>query len=297
MKRVEPGIYALAVGESGPGSSERKIGALLIDAGKLRPEDAEAVLALQREQGLRFGNAAVKLGLLTEADIQQVLSRQFNYPYLSRGEGGLAKELIAAYQPFSEPVERLRALRSQLMLRWFGAEHQHKCLAVVSADEREGRSWLAANLAVVFSQLGERTLLIDGDMRRPTQDKIFNLESAVGLSTMLSGRSDRQAVQRISGFVDLSVLPAGPIPPNPHELLGRAQFGTLVRELSAQFDVVLMDTPPAARSADAQMLASACGGAMLVTRKNKTHTRAARKVVAELTGTAIQMVGAVVNEF
>jgi len=108
-----------AFGRPGDGNS---IGALLVDAGKLSLDDAERVLRLQREQKLRFGEAAVQLGLVGPADIEVALSQQFEYPYLRPDDPALDAELIAAYQPFGQQVEALRGLRSQLMLRWFNAE-------------------------------------------------------------------------------------------------------------------------------------------------------------------------------
>ncbi|TMH13144.1 MAG: chain length determinant protein tyrosine kinase EpsG, partial [Betaproteobacteria bacterium] len=179
----------VSVAASAP-RANRSIGAILMDSGVLSPEDAERILLFQKEHGLRFGEAAIRLGLLSEADIQFALSRQFSYAYLRTmgDKKPLSDELVAAYQPFSPRVEQLRAIRSQLMLRWFDKAEQRQVMTVVGTEPGEGRSYLAANLAVVFSQLGERTLLIDADMRRPRQHELFLLQNKVGLSTVLSGR-------------------------------------------------------------------------------------------------------------
>jgi len=210
-------------------SASRSIGAILIDTGRLTPESAERILKLQKEQGLRFGDAAIQLGLLTETDIQRALSRQYDYPYLMPGDDRVSEEVVAAFKPFSPIVEQLRALRSQLMLRWIDAEAGHKTLAVVSAGRGEGRSFTAANLAVVFSQLGERTLLIDADLRNPRQHQLFNLENRIGLSSVLAGRAELpETIVRIPGLIDLSVLPAGATPPNPQELLSRPGCGRFI---------------------------------------------------------------------
>ena len=177
---------------SGTPRVSRSLGGILIDSGLLKPEDAERVLLLQKEQNMRFGDAAVRLGLLTEADVQYALSRQFAYAYLRKTPGNkkpVSDELVAAYEPFSPRVEQLRAIRSQLMLRWFDKADQRQALTIVGAERGEGRSHLAANLAVVFSQLGERTLLIDADMRHPRQHELFYLENKIGFSTVLSGRN------------------------------------------------------------------------------------------------------------
>ena len=111
--------------------ADSSMGALLLDSGKLTPESAERVLRMQKDLGIRFGEAAVRLGLVSEDDIQQVLARQFSSPYLQKGQAGLSPKLIAAYEPFSQQVEALRAIRSQLMLRWFA--RGRRALAIVGA--------------------------------------------------------------------------------------------------------------------------------------------------------------------
>ncbi len=274
---------------------EQTLGKLLLDAGKLAPQDAERVLRLQKEENLRFGEAAIKLGLITEGDLSQALARQFEYPYLSSGEGGFSPDLVAAYQPFGPQVEQLRALRSQLMLRWFAAGH--KTLAIVGVNAGEGASYLAANLAVVFSQLGERTLLIDADLRSPRQHSIFNLGNRQGLSDMLVGRASHAAVVRIPAFVDLSVLTAGTVPPNPAELLSRATLQILLEDFAGRYDVILIDTPPAGMNADALTVAARAAGAMLVLRQNHTRLTAAAAHRAQMSGAGAELVGTVLNQF
>lgn len=276
----------------------RSIGALLMDAGRLTPEAAERILKLQKEKGLRFGEAAIELGLLTEADIQYALSRQFDYPYLMPGDDSVGDEVIAAFKPFSPAVERLRALRSQLMLRCFDPDSDSRTLAIVSPDNGEGRSFLAANLGVVFSQLGERTLLIDADLRRPRQHEIFCLGNQAGLSALLSERIDiDHAIVRIPNLLGLSVLPAGAMPPNPQELLSRSSFSSLLRTARERFDVVLIDTPARSSGADVETIASRAGGALAVSRKHFTSSRHLQVLVESLRHAGAPVVGAVLNEF
>ena len=294
---ADSNVNPALAGSAAPKRGERAIGAILIDAGRLKPEDAERILRLQREKGLRFGDAAIPLGLLTQADIEFALSRQFDYPYLLRGESAVSEDLVAAYAPFSPQVEALRAVRSQLMLRWFDSDPAHKVLAVVSAERNEGRSFIAANLAVVFSQLGEHTLLIDADMRNPCQHKLFSLDNRAGLSAVLSGRGGPEVIQRVNALVDLSVLPAGAVPPNPAELLARSPFPRLLHDLVAQFDVIIFDTPAAAESAETQTIAVRAGAALIVARKNATRISQVRGVADSLVDAKAIVVGTVLNEF
>ena len=273
------------------------MGAVLVEAGRLRAVDIEHILFRQLEQkGLRFGEAGKELGLLTQIDVEFALARQFDYPYLQRGESGISEEVIAAYDPFSPQVEALRALRTQLMLRWFD-EPAHKVLAIVSATRHEGRSYVAANLAVVFSQLGLRTVLIDADLRNPRQHQLFDLHGGPGLSAMLSGRASLEAVQQVASLHDLSVLPAGVMPPNPQELIARPAFAQLLNRLVEHVDVVILDSPAAAESADAQTLAVRAGAALLVARRKVTRMSLAKRVAESVLQAKGTIVGAAFNDF
>lgn len=275
--------------------SDRSIGAILVDAGRLSTINAERILRVQKEKNKLFGDAALELGLLTQDDIQFALSHQFNYPYLAANDVSLSAELIAAYQPFSPAVEQLRALRSQLMLRWFDNKTQRNALTIVSPGAREGRSFIAANLAVVFSQLGERVLLIDADLRKPRQHVLFKLGNHAGLSAVLSGRAGQEAVVRVAPLLGLSVLPAGSVPPNPQELLGRPGFTELLDTVSKQFDVIIIDTPAAREFADAQTVAVRAGGALVLAQQNRTSASALTQLTRSLQQSGATLVGSVLN--
>jgi len=278
-----------------PRTADSSIGALLLSLGKITPESAERVLRMQKELGIRFGEAAQRLGLVTEADIQQVLARQFDYPYLQQGEGKYSDKLIAAYQPFSPQVETLRAIRSQLMLRWMALGR--KSLVVVGVNDGDGTSLFAANLAVVFSQLGEQTLLVDANLRNPSQHEIFGMEGRQGLSDILAGRAERDVITRIESFVDLSVLGAGTLPPNPQELLSRPAFSTLRAELEATYDVVLYDSAAFSLGSDALALAARTGGVLLVARKNHTPVADINAMTEQMLHSGAQVIGSVLVDF
>src|SRR2546427_7885621 len=227
-------------------ATERRLGAVLVHAGRLQPQDVEHILQLQRQKGLRFGDAGKEVGVLTQADIEFALARQFDHPYLRRGESKVSEEVVAAYEPFSTQVEALRAVRAQLMLRWLDSEPASKALAILSAAREEGRSFIAANLAVVFAQLGARTLLIDADLRQPCLHRLFGLDNRAGLSAVLSRRAAAfEVLQRVAPLPNLSVLPAGAPPPRPQDLLARPMFAQLLPQLPAPADLLLPDCPPA----------------------------------------------------
>ena len=279
-----------------PQDRGRAIGAILVEQGRLNAQDVDDIQRFASAHGVRFGEAAVQMKRISEHDIESALAQQYNYPVLARGGvGGVADDVIAAHQPQSEAVEPLRALRSQLILRWFNGAAR-KVFAVTSAERGEGRSWLAANLATMFAQLGERTLLIYADMRHPRQHRLFNIDNSVGLSALLTGRAGREIARRIHPQLRLFVLPAGIIPPNPQELLARPVFEVILDHFAAQFSLVIIDTPAVSETADAQILAANAGNAVMVARRNQTRQSKLAAAMEILTDTGVNVIGSVLNE-
>lgn len=277
----------------------RSIGDILLARGRIGNEQLQSILLKQQEDGQPFGETALTLGLLNREDIDYALSQQFDYAYLSAEDGNLAPELIAAYKPFSPVGENIRALRTQLMLRWFDVDPRRRALAVVSPAQGEGRSFIAANLAVVFAQQGQRTLLIDADLRSTSTHglgTLFRLPRAAGLSDVLAGRADLGAALPVSGLPELRVLQSGPLPPNPQELLGRRSFGLLLAQAAEQFDVLLIDTPPGELYADAQLITARVGAAIMVLRRNQSLLGQASAMEQRLNEGGVTVVGTVLNE-
>lgn len=275
-------------------SGDRTIGAILVESGRLSAKDVDRILQYQRDTELRFGEAGVQLGLLTEADVLYALSVQFDYPFLQPGTSRpVSAELVAAYKPFGPEGERLRALRSQLQLRWFDDSGRRSALAIVSADRGEGRSYLASNLAITFAQLGERTLLIDADLRHSRQHKLFKIENQVGLSNLLAGRMQDQVVTFVPGIPGLAVLPAGPTPPNPTELLSRPVLDRILEQSMSTFDIVIIDTPALSTGADAALLGRLAGSSLTLARINSTPMRAFNDLNQTLAEAGSRVVGSV----
>jgi protein-tyrosine kinase len=182
------------------------------------------------------------------------------------------------------------------MLRWFDKADQRQVLTIVGTERGEGRSHLAANLAIVFSQLGERTLLVDADMRNPRQHELFYLENKIGLSTVLSGRSREEAIVRIPDLAGLCVLPAGPVPPNPLELLNRLNFDDFMIQVKSTFDVVIIDTPALSVAEDAAMIAVRTGAALAVAHSAQTKVSEFSDMVQGLMNMGVSVVGSVLND-
>lgn len=276
---------------------DRSIGDILRETVHLTSEQVEEILAYMREKGVRFGDAAVALELASADDVLRALSQQFHYPYAAEDRRRVSPELVALNQPFSAQAEAFRAIRSQVMLRVFEDGEQRRALAVISPDSGDGKTFFCANLAITLAQLGGRTLIVDADLRGPRQHEVFGVENTAGLSSLLAGRADSQVFQQVVGVPGLFVLPVGVTPPNPLELIERPAFGILMRELTAKFDHVIVDTPAAVYGADAQVVATRCGAALVVARRDQSRVGALQDLVGSLSEGPARLAGVVMNEF
>lgn len=283
--------------DADPAVYDRSIGDIISQTNNLTAEQVERVLQHQRENGLRFGEAAIALGFASDRDVLFALSQQFHYPYAPEQQRAFSEELVVASKPFSHQAEAFRSIRSQLIMRVFTGDGSKPALAVVSPDSGDGKTYFAANLGVALSQLGGRTLLLDADMRGPRQHAVFGLENTSGLSGILSGRSDGNVIQQVPDLPSLFVLPVGVIPPNPLELLERPAFGLLMRELTAKFDHVVVDTPAGIFGVDATVIAARCGAALAIARKGSSRMSALQDLVAMIAQTSALVAGVIVNEF
>jgi protein-tyrosine kinase len=313
---------------------DTRIGQLLQQAGKLTSDRIERVVRAQAELGLRFGETAMRLGLVNQDDVDAAIARQFAYPLAARDDSPLSARLVAAFRPASVQGDTLRAIRSQLLLRWFGAG-QH-ALAISGVGPGDASSVLAANLAVVFAQLGQRTLLVDANLRHGIQHALFGLHAQVGparpgmpppspvspaaadtgvarprfgppdrirpdlswagLSDVLAGRAGLDAIVAIPGFSTLSLLAAGTTPPNPQELLERPALGALHAQLGRSYDVVLYDIAPTSHGAEALAVAAHAGAVLLVAHKDQTPIAALERLAGHMVAAQVAVIGSVLVE-
>lgn len=285
-----------AEGSEGAPVHDRSIGAIIAETRNLTADQVARVLAHQQQNGLRFGEAAIALGFANVDDVMFALAQQFHYPAVL-GADPANPELVALNQPYSAQSEFIRALRSQVIMRVFREGQQaRQALAIVSATEGDGKSFVAANLAVSLAQLGGRTLLIDADMRGPRQHQIFGVSNDTGLSSILSGRSNGPLIRTVPTVPGLFLLPVGATPPNPLELIERPAFGLLMRELLTKFDYVIVDTPAAEIGADALVVANRCGAAVALARKNSSRLQGFQTLVRSLQDAEVNVAGAVFND-
>ncbi|CAI3346770.1 CpsD/CapB family tyrosine-protein kinase [Enterococcus cecorum] len=178
--------------------------------------------------------------------------------------------LITLLNPNSSISEQYRTVRTNLQFAVAG-DQPLRSMAVVSSGPGEGKSTSSANLAVVFAQAGRRVLLVDADMRKATVHKIFGLSNEVGLSNLVSGQQSASSVIQPSGVDNLSVMTAGPTPPNPAELLNSHRMNVVIEELYQMFDLIVFDLPPVMTVADGLIMASKTDGTVVVIREGVTR--------------------------
>jgi protein-tyrosine kinase len=281
-----------------PSYPDPSIGDIIARVNSLDPAQVEQIVQYQKEHCLKFGEAAVALGLAKREDVLWALSQQFNYPYQGRAPENVSAELVVATDPFDATAEFFRDVRTQLLGSVFNAGRPRKlALAVCSTNVGDGKTFFAANLAVAFSQLSGRTLLIDADMRSPRQQELFGTDpSVLGLSNILSGRAEANVAKPIESLPNLYLLTVGVVPPNPLELVQGQAFDHLIDSVLPKFDYVIVDTPAADHGADGRVIAAKCGAAIVVGRKGVTQIDQLKTLSNSLKKSCDVFVGALLNE-
>ncbi len=205
------------------------------------------------------------------------------------------EQLQAANRPRSTIAEAYRAARTNLSYA-MDLGRDRRLILVTSPGPGEGKTTTTANLAVVFGLAGHRVCVMDTDLRRPTIHRVFGTDNSRGLTTLLLAREpdlERSLVR--SPYMNVTILPSGPLPPNPSELLGSARMQEILDSLRERFDVVLMDSPPALVVTDASVLGMLADGLLLVARAGKTRMGELRATVTELAQTGRPIAGVMLN--
>lgn len=209
------------------------------------------------------------------------------------GTSGLHPSVIANGNASSTKIDALRQIVSRLLLARRGEKLQP--LAVCSVERGDGRSFVAANLAILFAQAGKRTLLIDADFRHADQHQLFDIDAGPGLADLLMGNADWGVIKPIAQVPNLFLLPFGHHHGDPLELIASDQFSEVFGKLADICDVVLVDTPAGDHNVDAQAIAAQVGSALLVVKQGSTSLRAARDFAEALGKVGAHILGAVIN--
>ena len=205
------------------------------------------------------------------------------------------KQLFMLDQPKGGAAESIRLLRTNI--EFASATREIATIGISSPNPSEGKSTVAANLAVTLAQAGFMTALIDADLRRPTQHRLFETGSERGLSTLLTiGDRPWSWAARETMVPNLTLIPAGPLPPNPADLLSLERLRQILTEMRTTFDVIVIDTPPIHAVSDPLIIAAHVDGMIIVAKSGKTRTDALKRAAETLHGGAIRVIGVVVNQ-
>jgi protein-tyrosine kinase len=202
-------------------------------------------------------------------------------------------ELVAASQPYSRQADTLRDLAIELR-EAFPSGKLERPVAILSPDRGDGKTYLAANLAITLAA-GGPTLLIDGNMRTPRLHAVFGVRPEVGLSELLCGDADEMVIHTMSNLPGMHFIAAGGSRANPIELLHGEQFGLLLEHVSHRFDAVIIDTPADMQAPDARVTASRAGAALVVGREGRSHLGSLQSLTDKLQRARAVIVGLVVN--
>ena len=208
--------------------------------------------------------------------------------------GSTLERLVTHADPRSPVAESYRSFRTNLA---FARAHQNvRTLVLTSPGPADGKSTTVANLAITFAQQGQRTLLIDADLRRAVLDKTFNVPRSPGLTEVIVGSATLADAVNETQVPNLFVLGSGQFPPNPSELLGSTAMRDILAEAKASFDIVLFDSPPLLAVTDAAVLSTMVDGAILVIRMGSTAREAARRALSQLRAVHARVLGSLLND-
>lgn len=222
-------------------------------------------------------------------------------PFLKSGEDAKSARrnvamdgtLVAFHRPKSTEAEAYRGVRTALYFSTRG--EGHKVIQITSPNQGDGKSTLTANLAISIAQSGKRVVLLDADFRKPRQHKVFGVNPNHGLASVISGEAQLKDAVYETGVPNLSLMPCGPIPPNPAELLTSPKFKELLDEIRLMYDIVLVDTPPVLAVTDPSVVAPRVDGLLLVVRVSKNGRPAAERAKEILATLGAKTLGIVVN--
>lgn len=202
--------------------------------------------------------------------------------------------LVALSEPQSAAAEAFRTLRTNI--QFAGLDRTLQLISVTSAGVDEGKSAVAANLAITMAQAEQRVVLVDCDLRRPALHTLFGLNNEQGITTMLLASEGTAAPLQATSVPGLSLLASGPLPPRPADILGSRRFGEILQSLRDSADVVIIDTPPVLAVTDAVVLAPRVDGVILVMRAGHTRREPAKQAKTVLEKAKANIVGIVLND-
>lgn len=238
------------------------------------------------------------LGILPKIEegeeAQPVPSKKNGRSRRRRGAGNVSRDLFVHTHPMSAAAESCRTIRTNLT--FMSANEPIRALVVTSANPREGKTTVTTNVAISLAQSGKRVLMVDTDLRRPRIHRAFGVSGARGVTSVIVGEEQLTDVVASTDIPNLDVLPCGPIPPNPSELLHSTRFSELVEVALEHYDRVVFDSPPLGAVTDAAVLAPQLDAALIVVKAEETTRDALASALRQLRDVGANVVGGVLND-
>lgn len=203
------------------------------------------------------------------------------------------RPIITEINPKSHISESYRMLRTNIQFSMIDKKIQS--VMVTSAEPGEGKTTTALNLAVTYAQSGQKVVIVDCDLRKPTVHYSFMVSNRLGVTSLLSNQAGMDQIIQPCSVENLSVITSGPLPPNPAEMLASQRMSTFLEELESRFDIIVIDTPPALAVTDSQIIASKCDGVILVIDSGKVKREKALRVKNSLLHVKANILGVVLN--
>jgi capsular exopolysaccharide synthesis family protein len=210
------------------------------------------------------------------------------------GSNGAVKDLHIVRHPNSTAAECCRVVRTNILFA--SPDKPLKTLIITSSNPVEGKTTTVVNLGIAMAQSGHRTLIVDTDMRRPRLHKVLGTSNENGVSRLIVGEAEIESAVKSTDVPGLFLLPCGPIPPNPAELLQTERFSALARKLADRFDRVIFDSPPTLAVTDAAVLSRVTDGCVLVVRAGRTSRDALVRAKQSIASAGTRIVGVVLND-
>jgi capsular exopolysaccharide synthesis family protein len=256
------------------------------------------VLGLFGGIGLAFFLEYLDTTIKTPEDVEE----KFNIPVIATVDLFKNKDKTIVEHVFDDPSsmvsENFKSMRTSILLS--SPDHPPKTILITSMTSGEGKSSVCACLASAIAQTGKKVLVIDGDMRRPTQHKIFGLDNSAGLSSLLAGMDvsgDALINRKVDATGLIDIITSGPIPPNPSELLSSTMAGTLINKAAGSYDFIIVDTPPLASVTDPLITSRHVDAVIIVTWAGKTNYELIGKGIRQFKDICAPITGVVLNRF
>ncbi len=281
----------------------------VVPGGPVRPKPVQnlllgLVLGLGTGIGLAFLIEALDNTLKTQQDVEQLLGTPVLglVPIIGTAPGGEAaqasdnlreRDLGVFLDPKSVAAECCRSIRTNIL--FMSPDKPLKIMVVTSPSPQEGKTTTAINLGITMAEAGSKVLLIDTDMRRPRLHRSFGVPNQTGISTVIVGKATVDEAVKRTDVPNLDVMPCGPVPPNPSELLHTERFGHVLAQISKMYDRVILDSPPTSAVTDPAVLGNLADGVVLVVKAGETTRDAATHARRQLATANARLVGVVVN--